>query len=92
MARKLKFKTNKTTSPSGWDHEQALADALAERSRFLEQYPQYTEFQSEIDKMLDKAGSSDNRIAVLAMLIEGKLIEMSREFNKISAILLRIAA
>lgn len=92
MAHKLKFKAAETTSPSGWDHEKALADALAERSRFLEQYPKYAELQSEIDQMLDKSGSSDNRMAVLAMLIEGKLIEMSREFNKISAILLRIAA
>ena len=92
MAHKLKFNTARKASPSNWNHEKALADALAERSRFLEQYPQYTEFQSEIDKMLDKAGSSDNRMAVLAMLIEGKLIEMSREFNKISAILLKIAA
>lgn len=92
MAHKLKFNTARTASPSNWNHEKALADALAERSRFLEQYPQYAEFQSEIDKMLDKAGSSENRMAVLAMLIEGKLIEMSREFNKISAILLKIAA
>jgi hypothetical protein len=88
----MKFDPNKAYPPSGWDHEKALAEALAERSRFLEKYPQYRKFQSDIDKMLDKAGSRSNRMAVLAMLIEGKLVEMSQEFKKLNSILTRMAA
>ena len=80
------------TTVSNWDPEQVLADAIAERSRFLEQYPQYQEFQRDIDKMLDKAGSADNRMAVLAMLIEGKLVEMSQQFRTLSGILIKMAA
>lgn len=92
MAHKLKIEEKKASPPSGWDHEKALADALAERSRFLEKYPQYRDFQSDIDNMLDKAGNRNNRMAVLAMLIEGKLVEMSQEFKKLNGILTSIAA
>lgn len=83
---------NKAPAPSGWDHEKVLAEALAERSRFLEKRPQHRKFQSYIDKMLDKSGSRSNRMVVLAMLIEGKLVEMRREFNKIEGILTQINA
>lgn len=86
-----KIDTKKTAAPSGWDPEKALAEALAERSRFLEMYPQYREFQSDIDKMLDKSGSRSNRMAVLAMLIEGKLVEMSMEFKKLNGIITQIS-
>jgi hypothetical protein len=87
MAYGTKHITNKASAPSDWDHEKALAEALAERSRFLEKYPQYREFQSDIDKMLDKSGGRNNRMVVLAMLIEGKLVEMSQEFKKLQGIL-----
>lgn len=86
-----KIDTKKAAAPSAWDHEKALAEALAERSRFLEMYPQYREFQSDIDKMLDKSGSRSNRMAVLAMLIEGKLVEMSMEFKKLNGIITQIS-
>lgn len=82
-----KIDTKKASAPSDWDHEKALAEALAERSRFLEKYPQYQEFQSDIDRMLDKSGSRSNRMVVLAMLIEGKLGEMNQEFKKLNGIL-----
>jgi hypothetical protein len=90
MAYATKFKTIKVSAPSGWDHEKALAEALAERSRFLEMYPQYREFQSDIDKMLDKSGSRSNRMVVLAMLIEGKLAEMGQEFKKLQGVLTQV--
>ena len=92
MAYRVKVDTKKASQQSGWDHEKALAEALAERSRFLEKYPRYREFQSDIDKMLDKAGTQSNRMAVLAMLIEGKLVEMSQEFKKLNGILSQQAA
>jgi hypothetical protein len=90
MARRLKIDT--ATTVSNWDPEQALADAIAERSRFLDRYPQYQEFQMDIDRILDKAGSADNRMAVLAMLIEGKLVEMSQQFRALNGIFLKVAA
>jgi hypothetical protein len=77
--------------PSSWDHEKALAEALASRSQFLEMHPKYQKFQSDIDKMLDKSGNRDNRMVVLSMLIECKLVEMRQEFNKIKDILAQVS-
>jgi hypothetical protein len=42
--------------------------------------------------MLDKSGSRSNRMIVLAMLIEGKLVEMSQEFKKLQGILTEVIA
>jgi hypothetical protein len=92
MAYETKFTTDNASAPADWDHEKALAEALAERSRFLEKYPRYRELQSDIDIMLDKSGGRNNRMVVLAMLIEGKLVEMSQEFKKLQGILTRVIA
>jgi hypothetical protein len=85
-----KLYQKKASQPSSWDHEKALAEALANRSRFLEMHPKYREFQSDIDQMLEKSGSRSNRMVVLSMLIECKLVEMSHEFKKIKGILSQI--
>jgi hypothetical protein len=66
-----------------------LADALAERALFLERHPKYKAFQKEINSILDKAGSSENRMAVLSMLMEAKLLELQKELRHLNAILLR---
>ena len=92
MAHKLTIENRAEATELSWDAESALADAIAERSQFLEKNPQHREYQSEIDMILDKAGTSDNRMTVLAMLIEGKLIEMSQQFRKLSGIVVKMAA
>ncbi|MDA8140951.1 MAG: hypothetical protein M0036_20070 [Desulfobacteraceae bacterium] len=73
-----------------WNPDQQLIEALAERARFLEKYPQYQSFQNEIDELLDKAGTAENRMAVLALLMEAKLIEMHDQFRQLNHILLRV--
>jgi hypothetical protein len=87
-----KINPHNASPPSSWDHEKALAEALANRSRFLEMHPKYLQFQSDIDKMLDKSGNQSNRMVVLSMLIEGKLAEMNQEFKKIRGILSQLNA
>ncbi len=74
-----------------WDPEQALAEALSERERFLKKYPNYYAFQREIDQILDKAGSSESRMTVLAILVESKLIELHHQLKKLNHILLRVS-
>jgi hypothetical protein len=69
-----------------------LADALAEKALFLENHPRYKTFQKEIDKMLDKAGGPENRMAVLAVLMEAKLLELQKELRHLNAILLKTGA
>ena len=67
----------------------SVANAIAERDRFLEQHPEYMAYQRKIDDMLDKAGPPEKRMAVLGMLMEGKLLEMRDELQRFQAILIK---
>jgi hypothetical protein len=92
MATKLRLQIHPDKCTEAWNPEKELADALAERDLFLENNPKYRTFQNEINKMLDKAGSPDNRMAVLAVLMEAKLIELQKELRHLNTILLRVTA
>ena len=92
MAHHLRFNQNHRRTDAAWDPDQELEAALEQRARFLDKHPQYIGFQNEIDAMLDKAGSAENRMAVLAVLIEGKLIELHGRLKQLNRILLSIPA
>ncbi len=92
MARKLKMQIAPEKSQGSWNPQQTLADALAERALFLENHPEYKPFQREINVLLDKAGSPENRMTVLAVLVEAKLIELHEQFKRLNAILVRASA
>ena len=92
MGRKLFLKQSSIGADQPWNPDAALAEALAEKAQFLRNHPQHQHYQDEIDAILDKAGSSENRMTVLAMLMEGKLIELQQELKKLNGILLRAAA
>ena len=64
-----------------------LQKAIAERDLFLEQHPHLGTFQAEIDRLLDKSGNHEGRLSVIETLIQGKLMEMHRELNKLTGIL-----
>ncbi len=87
MANRVRFPSSQRRHDAPWNPETALAHALAEKAAFLNQHPEYREYQKEIDKLLDKAGSMENRMAVLAMLMEGKLIELHGQLQKLNGIL-----
>jgi hypothetical protein len=78
------------SSGSNLDSASPLDQAIAERDRFLESHPQYRTMQKEIDRLLDKAGTSENRMAVLALLMESKLMELYGELQQLNRILLSI--
>lgn len=72
--------------------EKAVAIAIAERDQFLKQHPEYLPYQREIDRILDKSGPPEKRLAVLAMLMEGKLMEMQSYLMRLNGILGAVAA
>ncbi len=90
MAHHLEIKKYQDVTLPAWNPDRLLVDALAERDRFLERFPQYREYQRQIDDMLDRAGSSENRMAVLALLMEAKLIEMHDQFKDLHRLLLAL--
>jgi hypothetical protein len=88
----LQLNPARQNSNDEWHPDQVLAEALAEREQFLETYPEYRSYQDEIDNMLDKAGSSEKRMAVLALLMEAKLIELQDELKHLNRLLLNTAS
>jgi hypothetical protein len=64
-----------------------LQQAIAARDRFLEAHPHLRSFQAEIDRLLDCSGTHQGRMAVMGTLMQGKLLEMQKELNKLSSIL-----
>ncbi|WP_319523991.1 hypothetical protein [uncultured Desulfosarcina sp.] len=67
--------------------EEILQAALAERARFLERRPHMKVYQKEIDKLLDKSGSHQGRLAVLGTLMQGKLLEIQKELFNLNTII-----
>jgi hypothetical protein len=89
MAHQLKLQISSNKRPTSWNPEKMLANALAERALFLDAHPEYKPFQREINMLLDKAGSSENRMTVLAVLMEAKLIELHMQLKRLNAILVQ---
>ena len=58
--------------------------ACEERDRLLKERPELKELQNKIDRCLDNAGSSENRMTVLGILIEAKLKELRDELSHLS--------
>ncbi len=57
--------------------------ARQERDYLLGKSPKLREFQKEIDRCLNNAGNFENRMAVLGIMIEAKLIELREQFSKL---------
>ena len=64
-----------------------LQKALAAREEFLRRHPRQRAYQAEIDRILNKSGSTYGRMAALEILIEGKLLEMKNELIKLHSLL-----
>lgn len=75
---------NKSTLAS----KELLQKAIDERDRFLENNPKLKSYQEEIDQLLDNSGNQRGRMAVLGMLMQGKLMELQKELCTLSGILI----
>ncbi len=64
-----------------------LQEALSEREQFLARHMHLRSYQAEIDRVLDKSGNRQGRMAVLGTLLQGKLMEMQKELYKVTEIL-----
>ena len=92
MSNRVRLPSSQQRHDAPWNPEAALARALAEKAEFLNQHPEYRKYQKEIDRLLDNAGDMENRMAVLAMLMEGKLIELHQNLQKLNGILTKAGA
>ena len=80
-------RSNKALHQQATTANERLQKALSERERFLNRQPHLRAYQAEIDRVLDNSGNLEGRMAVLGMLLQGKLLDMQREFSKLNKIL-----
>ena len=88
MAHRYRNTAQSETRDKERNQATQLSRAIAERDRFLERHPQHRPLQQDIDRMLDKAGTPDNRMGVLALLMESKLMELHGQMQRLNRILL----
>ncbi|MDM8535347.1 hypothetical protein QUF70_01190 [Desulfobacterales bacterium HSG17] len=51
----------------------------------IQNYPEFEDFQTEIELYLKKAGSAENRLAVLEFMLEAKISELRQELLYLSS-------
>ena len=61
-----------------------MKKALAERDQLLKRHPHLRACQAEIDRILDKSGNHQGRMAVLATLMQSRLLDMQKELYKLT--------
>ena len=66
---------------------ETLQMALDKRERFLKHHPHLRAYQAQIDRVLDKSGNHQGRLAVLGTLMQGKLVELQEELYKLNNII-----
>ncbi len=54
-------------------YREKLRQAIQDRDRLLEEHPELRELQREIDRRMRSAGSFENRMAILTMMMRERL-------------------
>ena len=67
------------------EHFARLRKAIEARDRFLAEHPELQALQEEITGRLDKAGSAENRMAVLDEMMRERTLELGRLMQELSS-------
>ena len=51
--------------------------------------PDYDHTRRKIDRLLDNSGNNQGRMAVLGMLMQGKLLELQKELCSLTEVLIK---
>ena len=60
----------------GRSEKMTLEEALAAREQYLSEHPQLRAYQAEIDRTLQNVIGYENRMAVLAMMMQAKIYQL----------------
>ncbi|GEM_PF-1338066 len=77
-------------APHKMSSQKTLEEALKAREQFLKEQPHLQSFQDEIDRILEKTVGFENRMVVLAFMIETKLYEFRDSFAKLRSAALKV--
>ncbi len=81
----IPVKIREKTVPGDADRLAAIGEkARRERERLLRERPHLRVYQEEIDRMLAGAGSTQNRMAVLGLMMEAKLNELRDQLSNLA--------
>ena len=72
-------------APRKLSSQEMLEEALNAREQFLKEHPDLQPFQDEIDRVMEKTVGFENRMAVLAFMIETKLYELKDSIAKLES-------
>ena len=72
-------------APRKLSYQEILEEALRAREQFLKEQPHLQAFQDEIDRILEKTVGFENRMSVLAFMIEAKLYELKESIAQLYA-------
>ncbi|MGO9312122.1 MAG: hypothetical protein ACLQBD_00815 [Syntrophobacteraceae bacterium] len=64
-------------------YNEILEEALKAREQFLKEHPHLQAFQDEIDRIMEKTVGFENRMSVLAFMIEAKLYELRDSISRL---------
>jgi len=64
-------------------YSEILEEALKAREQFLKEHPHLQAFQDEIDRIMEKTVGFENRMSVLAFMIEAKLYELRDSISRL---------
>ena len=81
----IPVKIRKKVIPMSMDRLAQIGEkARLERERLLREHPHLRAYQEEIDRMMAGAGSAENRMAVLGLMMETKLNELRDQLSRLS--------
>jgi hypothetical protein len=78
------------SAPRKMSSQEMLEEALRAREQFLKEQPHLQPFQDEIDRILEKTVGFENRMSVLALMIEAKLYELKEAFANLHSVALKV--
>ena len=82
-----KFEEKKIGDDQEKTSSASLDELIKKRDQYLKENPHVIPFQKEIDRLLDNAGTPENRMKVLGIMMEGKLAELREQLIKLSNML-----
>jgi hypothetical protein len=81
------FEEKRRGKYQGETSNELLNVLIKKRDRYLKENPHLIPFQEEIDRLLDNAGSQENRMKVLGIMMESKLTELREKLSSLSKML-----
>jgi len=71
-------------------YQDILEEALKAREQFLKEHPHLLPFQKEIDRILEKTVGFENRMSVIAFMMETKLYELKESISILHSYALKV--